>query len=63
MPPRCADMPPAATAEPHAAMHQEGHRWPMGACPRPGRHDAHVLAADVAVAETGVPALLERVAR
>ena len=45
------------------ACTQEGHRWPMGACPRPGRHDAHVLAADVAVAETGVPALLERVAR
>ena len=63
-----APMPPtlrghASRGHGRTACTQEGHRWPMGACPRPGRHDAHVLAADVAVAETGVPALLERVAR
>ena len=35
----------------------------MGARPRPGRHAATELAADVAAPKTGVPALLERVAR
>ena len=35
----------------------------MGARTRPARHDDCQLAADVAVAGTGVPAVLERVAR
>ena len=45
------------------ACTQEHRLWPMGARPRPGRHAATELAADVAVPRTCVPALVERVAR
>ena len=45
------------------ACTKEACRRPMGACPRPLRHDECELAADVAVAETRVHLLLERVDR
>ena len=43
------------------ACTQEARRWPISAWPWPGRHVDLELAADVAVAETGVPAAAQRV--
>eukprot|EP00966_Prymnesium_polylepis_P159141 3677804-Prymnesium_polylepis.1 len=45
------------------ACTQGHHRWPISARARPGRHAASELAADVAVAETGAPAGVQRVDR
>ena len=46
MPPRCADMPAAVTAEPHAPTKVVGHRSAHDRTPKPGRHGHVELGVD-----------------